>query len=165
MPLAGDSYDIDDAWRDRVLVRMTEIGIKNPAQLAAKMGCNRNVVHDLLKRGETAIRRSAYVSRVHAALEWAPPRSWLLSDEEIEMLDVFRVLAADQRAIVRRDAAARIVTTSNPDRAARREAVRRTLYAAVATGTSQIEAVPSGDEAAGEGNDEGGRAGRAARGR
>jgi len=154
MPRRGPTWDVDDVWRGRVEARMVELGMKR-ADLARALGnSGRSVVTELLrttaeaaKVNKPAALRSSYVPEVHAALEWPPPRSWLLSDDEIEMLNIYRSLDDVGRVAVRREAARRLAPhRPNPDQMARDEQVTQRLESAVDAARDQTAAVPSDDE-------------------
>ncbi len=99
MPRSGETFAIDNDWRRKVEARMEEKGIKR-AGLAKLMKCGRTVVTDLL---DGDAKRSTYVPDVHKALGWDPPVTPLLSDDEMELLKIYRALDEEGKAKARRD--------------------------------------------------------------
>jgi hypothetical protein len=88
VPRSGETYPIDDDWRERVEARMLELDISR-ADLARACSCRRNVITDLLD-GDQAV--STLVPLVHKALRWEPPISPLLSSDEQELIAMYRKL-------------------------------------------------------------------------
>jgi hypothetical protein len=117
VPRKGRSYDIDPTWQGRVLARLGDLTITE-AELARRLSAGafkavgRNTLHDTLHK--TSQMRSTLVEAIHLAIGWAPPRSWLLNDDEQAMLATYRALDEEARVIVRQDAAKRLVPVASP---------------------------------------------------
>ncbi len=151
MPRPGITYEIDEAWREKVLSKIEGFG--GQAELARVLGVERSVISELLKgkikNGKrTFTKRSPMVPEINRVVGLPQPRSLTFTEDEIDLIQIYRALSDADRAQVRSDAVRRL-PQATPE-AGRANEVSHTLRQAVAMvskdAAGQTQRVASEDE-------------------
>ena len=84
---------LSDEWKQRVRDRLAEMG-RDHRWLEAQIGASRGMVTKMLRPSQNT---SALVDRVCEALEIAPPMSEVRSEDEQELVTLYRSMSPEQR--------------------------------------------------------------------